>query len=126
MTATMENVLRIVQDLETKLEETKHLSNDSELRRLLLIKKQKLDLYLTNITKEVQVYSGEYQLYVLGEERDLLLKKYREKESRPAEDDIDVIRLKEIKQQMNWIRQTKLDGIPLTNIPTKLSMLRRW
>jgi len=116
--SVMEQVENISKDIYQKLSEVKEGSN---AHTFLLIKKKIIDDSLQKIINEAYVNKYEYELYNLYEICENLRYKISIKEKRPSDDDEDIKALKEAKSQMSWIRQTKLNGVKLTDIPKKPS-----
>ena len=117
----MEQVDCISKDIQQKMSEVKE---GSDAHKFLLIKKKTLEDSLQQIQQIIdnaQINKYEYELYVLFEQCESLRYKISMKERRPTEDDEDMKALKEANDQMNWIRQTKLKGVKLTELPKKLT-----
>ena len=98
------------------MEKLSHVKLGSDAHRFLLIKKRILDDSIQTIISEAQINKYEYELYTLFEKCEILRNKISMKEHRPTDDDDDVKAFKEAKDQMNWIRETKLKGVKLTPI----------
>jgi hypothetical protein len=101
----MEQIQSISNDILDKLS---HVKVGSEAHRFLLIKKRILDDSIQKIINEAQINKYEYELYMLFEKCETLRAKISMKEHRPRDDDEDVKALKEARDQMAWIRKTKL------------------
>ena len=114
--SAMEQVENISKDILQKISEVKA---GSDAHKFLLVKKKILDDSLQKIINEAQINKYEYELYTLFEKGEHLRNKISMKESRPTDDDEDMKKFKEAKEQMNWIRQTKLKGMKLTELPKK-------
>jgi len=114
--SAMEQVENISKDILQKISEVKA---GSDAHKFLLVKKKILDDSLQKIINEAQINKYEYELYNLFEKCESLRTKISMKESRPTDDDEDMKKFKEAKEQMNWIRQTKLKGVKLTELPKK-------
>ncbi len=113
----MEQVETISKDILQKLSEVKE---GSDAQKFLLIKKKILDRGLDIIINEAQVNVYEYELYTLLDKSESLRYKITMKERRPADDDEDMKEFRQIKEQMNWIRQTKLKGVKLTDVQRQI------
>ena len=107
----MEQIQSISNDIVDRLSDVK-LGSDAH--RFLLIKKRILDDSIQKIINEAQINKYEYELYILFEKCETLRNKISMKERRPTDDDDDVKALKDAKDQMDWIRETKLKGVKLT------------
>jgi hypothetical protein len=115
--SVMEQVETISKDILQKLSEVKE---GSDAQKFLLIKKKILDRGLDIIINEAQVNVYEYELYTLLDKSESLRYKITMKERRPADDDEDMKEFRQIKEQMNWIRQTKLKGVKLTDVQRQI------
>ena len=112
----IEQVKNISNDINEKLLEVRE---GSYAQTFLLIKKKIIDDSLQKIINEAQINKYEYELYSLSEKCESLRYKIKMKKHRPTDDDEDMKAYKEVKDEMNWIRRTKLDGVKLTTIPLK-------
>jgi len=112
--SVIEQVENISNDILQKLLEVKE---DSNAQKFLLIKKKILDDSLQKIINEAQINKYEYELYTLFEKCQSLRYKINMKEHRPTGDDEDMKAFKEAKEQLAWIRETKLNGVKLTELP---------
>lgn len=112
----MEQVESISKDILQKISEVKE---GSDAHKFLLAKKRILDDSLQKIISEAQINKYEYELYSLFEKFESLRYKISMKERRPTDDDEDVKACKDVKDQMDWIRKTKLKGVKLTVLPMK-------
>jgi len=101
----MEQVDCISKDILQKISEVKE---GSDIHKLLLVKKKILDDSLQKIINEAQINKYEYELYSLFEKCESLQCKIRMKERRPTDDDEDKKALREVLDQMRWIRETKI------------------
>jgi len=119
MSSVMEQVECISKDILQKISEVKE---GSDAHKFLLVKKKAIDDSLQKIINEAQINKYEYELYSLFEKCESLRYKISMKEHRPTDDDEDMKAFKEAKGQMTWIRQTKLKGVKLTELPKKPSM----
>ena len=113
----MEQVETISKDILQKLSEVK---DGSHAHKFLLIKKKIIDDSIEKIINEAQINKYEYELYALFEKCESLHHKIHAKERRPTDDDEDMKAYKETKDQMSWIRQTKLRGVKLTPMSQQL------
>lgn len=111
---TLEQVEYISNDIIQKISEVKE---GSYAHKFLLVKKKTLDDSLQTIINEAQINKYEYELYSLFEKCESLRYKISMKERRPTDDDEDMKACKEAKEQMDWIRETKLKGVKLTYLP---------
>lgn len=114
----MDQIEIISKDIFQKLSEVKE---GSDVHKFLLTKKRILDETLQKIVNEAQINKYEYELYILFEKCENLRQKISMKEHRPSDDDEDVKAYKEAKDQMNWIRKTKLNSVKLTVLPQKIT-----
>ena len=119
MSSVMEQLEYISNHILQNISEVKE---GSDAHKFLLVKKKTLDDSLQKIINEAQINKYEYELYSLFEKYEVLRDKIRIKERRPTDDDEDVKAFKEVNEQMRWIRQTKLKGVKLTELPKKPSM----
>lgn len=116
----MEQVECISNDIHQKISQVKE---GSDAHKFLLVKKKILDDSLQKIINEAQINKYEYELYSLFEKCESLRTKISMKERRPSDEDEDKKAFIEAKDQMNWIRRTKLNGVKLTELPKKPTML---
>jgi hypothetical protein len=116
----MEQVECISKDILQKILEVKA---DSDAHKFLLFKKKIIDDSLQKIINDAQINKYEYELYILFEKCDNLRTKISMKERRPTDDDEDMKAFREAKEQMNWIRQTKLKGVKLTELPKPIGLI---
>ena len=115
--SVMEQVEIISKDILQKLSEVKE---GSDAQKFLLIKKRIIDRGLDIIINEAQVNVYEYELYTLLDKSESLNYKISMKERRPTDDDEDIKEFRQIKEQMRWIRQTKLNGVKLTDVQRQI------
>ena len=108
----MEQVECISKDILQKISEVKE---GSDAHKFLLIKKKIVDDSLQKIINEAQINKYEYELYSLFEKCESLRYKISMKERRPTDDDEDMKAYKETREQMKWIRETKIKGVKLTD-----------
>lgn len=116
--SVMEQVEIISKDILQKLSEVKE---GSDAQKFLFIKKKIIDRCLDIIINEAQVNVYEYELYTLLDKSESLRYKISMKERRPTDDDEDIKEFRQIKEQMRWIRQTKLNGVKLTDVSRQIS-----
>ena len=116
MYSVIEQVEFISNDILQKISEVKE---GSDAHKFLLSKKSILDKSLQKIVNEAQINKYEYELYNLFEKREILRYKISMKECRPTDDDEDKKEFLKIKEQMKWIRRTKLNDAKLTELPKK-------
>ena len=112
----MEQVECISKDILQKISEVKE---GSDAHTFLLVKKKILDDSLQKIINDAQINKYEYELYSLYEKCESLRYKISIKECRPTDDDEDIKAFKATKDQMSWIRETKLNGVKRTTLPMK-------
>ena len=116
--STMDQVESISKDILQKLSEVK---DGSRAQKFLLIKKEIIDRCVKVIIDNAQINKYEYELYSLFEICENLRNKISMKECRPTDDDEDMTALKKAREQMQWIRQTKLKGVNLTQLSKQLN-----
>jgi hypothetical protein len=121
MSYILEQVEYISKDIYQKISE---VEEGSDAHKFLLVKKKILDDSLQKIINEAQINKYEYDLYSLFEKSESLRTKISMKERRPTDEDEDMKAFREAKDQMNWIRQTKLNGVKLTELPKKQTSLK--
>jgi hypothetical protein len=111
MSSVMEQVEGISKDILQKISEVKE---GSQAHKFLLAKKNILDGCLQTIINEAQINKYEYELYSLYDKCESHRYKISMKERRPTDDDDDIKAYKEAKEQITWMKQTKLKGVKLT------------
>lgn len=113
----MDRIAQIQEDISLKMAEVR-LGSDA--RRLLVIKQKLIDDSVQRIIRDAQVNRYEYELYLLADKSEILRDKIHAKERRPSIDDEDTRALRDVTDQMDWIRETKLKGFKFTDIQKPL------
>jgi hypothetical protein len=113
----MDQIAQIQEDISLKMAEVR-LGSDAH--RLLVIKQKLIDDSVQRIIRDAQVNRYEYELYLLADKSEILRDKIHAKERRPSIDDEDMKALREVTDQMAWIRETKLKGFKHTDIQKPL------
>ena len=113
----MDQIAQIQEDISRKMAEVRM---GSDAHRLMVVKQKVIDDSFQRIIRDAQVNRYEYELYLLADESESLRLKISAKDRRPSSDDEDMKALREVTDQMAWIRETKLKGFNFTDIQKPL------